>query len=203
MSDADHDRKKREAEAMRRILDENLRAPIMSGVDMSTESSWTVARQFNGELTYDIALTPSTSLTGYTIRKPVAPADDLRPTCGYIQHLSRVPDGERWPVLTFRVIGSHEAHSGHGALLTRDGQWRWFEGYAHLCPDECNLSQGQLGDALSAAGIGPGLPWENHSVRMGGAAPITYVEQTTRPAQPKADEWKPKSPTWRGGKPWV
>lgn len=197
MSDADHDRRKREVEAEYAAMTAILKQ------EYATKSSWSVVKQQSGTLTYDKFVDGVGSMAGYTIRKPAPPAEGLRPTCGYIQHLSRVPDGERWPVLTFRVIGSHEAHGGHGALLTRAGQWRWFEGYAHLCPDECNLSQGQLGDALSAAGIGPGLPWEDHGVRMGGAAPIAYVEQPTRPAQSKADEWKPKPPAWRGGKPWV
>lgn len=117
----------------------------------------------------------------FCIRPPARiPVPDMRPTRGYIQHLSRIPDGERWPVLSFRVIGAHDDYRSHGAMLTNEGRWRWFEGYAHLCPDECQFSQGQLGDVLAAAGIAPGLPFQ--SCDQMNLTKIEYVERVTRPA---------------------
>lgn len=147
----------------------------------------------------------SDGLREYAVRNPISaprmPPEGTRPTRGYIQHLSRVPPGERWPVLQFRVCGFHPNHARVAAMLDTSGTWRWFDDTgAFAVPEDCHLSQGQLGDVLARAGIPPGLPWQEPDRYT--MADIVYVEPRHEAAQAKTEEWRPDAPKWRGGKPW-
>jgi hypothetical protein len=143
----------------------------------------------------------ASGLNGYVLRKTAMPPEGTQPTRGYIQHLSRIPPGERWPVLAFRVCGFIPDNSRVAALLDVTGTWRWFDcAGAFAVPEDCHLSQGQVGDVLARAGIAPGLPFmEPDRYNM---ADIVYVEPLPASAQAKVEEWRPDAPKWRGGKPW-
>jgi hypothetical protein len=135
-----------------------------------------------------------------TASEPIANPE--RPTHGRIQFLATVPDGEAWPQVRYRV---HGMHGRSECILRRDGSWWWVaerdRGTAFIVPRECQLTQAELGDALGAAGVGAGLPMHLEGWQQ--PAPITYVDAAIRPAQALREDFKPKAPKWRGGKPWV
>lgn len=129
----------------------------------------------------------------------------IRPTYGYLDAFAAVPDGERWPVVHYRVCGLRLSRDPVSALLRNDGTW-WHlpedaRKNAFIVPPECSLTQAQLSDAMAAARIVSVLPIAQPDRFMHGA-PIVYDNRELRPALAR-EEWKPRAPRWRGGKSWV
>lgn len=132
-----------------------------------------------------------------------------RPLLGCMGHLSMIVEGERWPQVRYRVFGYWEDPRLHStrtrepavAMLRNDGTWcDGLSSHAFAVPAECSLSQQQLSDAMCVAGITNVLPWNSPDVRLA-PIPIVYGDTSTRPAQVR-EEWSPRKPVWRGGKPW-